>query len=976
VFPFNFVSSVAPFLLSVFSVFSVTTKLFAQAPAAPYVDKPVASVAITVEGKPNTDAALKDPVQIKVGAPLKMSDVRETMTHLYTLGRFEDVRVEAEDAPNGAVAILIALEPVHVVTKVEFRGQLGMTEGALRDRMADRFGATPPVVQAPDVAANLQQYYRDEGYLTAVVRPGAPAIAHDPERATLVFDITAGPRVRIARAIITGTPLEAAARVEERLRIQPGAAYAPGHLRGRMADYIQWMRHQGYYQADARDMAPVFNADRTEVELTVDVQAGPRVTVEFTGDPLPKDKQAELVPIEREGSVDQDLLEDSAQRIRDYLQQQGYWKADVNPPARRNEDSRLILTFNIVRGPLYRVGPGGLKVEGNLSVGIEELRPMLRIAPKDPFVAQRLAAIESAIKGLYRTKGFATADVTSDVAVRPGNLVEPVITIKEGPRVVVGSIAVKGNEKLKTEDLLSQISLKVNDPYYRPTVVGAGDAIQVYYLNLGFASAEVSLPPQPAVTPGPAAKVDVVFQIKEGPQTLIEHIFITGNLKTKNEVIQRELRIHEGGPLGYSDVADSRRNLSALGLFRRITIAGVSHGDPTRSDVVVSVEEAQRTTTDYGGGLQIDKIRRASEDQVSSVDVFEAAPRGFFEIGRRNLGGKNRSVNLYTRLSLRPNSDPDNSNPFGFAEYRVVGTYREPRAFQNFGELTGTAAIEQGVRTGFNFIRKGFNGELTHPISAILRGSGRYSFTTTKLVDVHLGDEQDQLNVDRVFSQVRLSSFGGTVSRDTRDDILEPRKGALLSGDATLAARLIGSEVGFAKIFLQGFLYRNVGWRNVVFAGGARLGVSRAFLRTVTETDANGNSVIVEVRDLPASERFFAGGDTTIRGFARDTVGRPETITLTGFPKGGDAEVIFNAELRVPVTGRLGAVFFTDAGNVFKDAADLDLGDLRASLGFGMRINLPFGPIRVDLGFPVQRQIIGGKLEPRFVPHFSIGHAF
>ena len=74
-----------------------------------------------------------------------------------------------------------------------------------------------------------------------------------------------------------------------------------------------------------------------------------------------------------------------------------------------------------------------------------------------------------------------------------------------------------------------------------------------------------------------------------------------------------------------------------------------------------------------------------------------------FEIGRRNLGGKNRSVDLYTRLALRPNNERDQPQPFGFSEYRVVGTYREPLAFGNFGDLIATAAVEQGVRTSFNF---------------------------------------------------------------------------------------------------------------------------------------------------------------------------------------------------------------------------------------------------------------------------------
>jgi outer membrane protein assembly factor BamA len=360
-----------------------------------------------------------------------------------------------------------------------------------------------------------------------------------------------------------------------------------------------------------------------------------------------------------------------------------------------------------------------------------------------------------------------------------------------------------------------------------------------------------------------------------------------------------------------------------------------------------------------------------------ATERFEFAPRGFFEIGRRNVGGKNRSVDLYTRLSLRPNPDPADSSPFGFSEYRVVGTYREPRAFGNYGDLTATAAVEQGVRTSFNFARKGVNMELSHPFSPTLRDSLRYSFSTTRVFDEHLTEEeQDQITIDRVFPQVRLSSFSAALARDTRDDLLDPQRGTLVTLDGTVAARAIGSQVGFTKGIVEAFVFRNLGRPRLVFAGGARLGLANPFPQVVTVTNPDGTTEQQTIRDLPASERFFAGGDTTIRGYALDSVGAPDTISAEGFPIGGSALVILNAELRVPVWRDLGAAFFVDGGNVFRRAADLDLTELRGSSGFGLRYRSPIGPIRLDLGFKMDRRVIGGRLEPRTALHFSIGQAF
>ena len=935
-------------------------------PAAAYVGKPVVSIAIAVEGRPTADPALIEAVQVKQGQPLTMADVRETMTHLYTLGRFDDVEVDAESVAAG-VAITVRLDPIHVVTRVDFRGQLGLSEGALRDRMVERFGATPPLSQAGEVAAALTQLYADRGYLHAAVAPAAPILEHNPEQATLVFDVTAGAQVRIARTQVTGTPLEPIARVEQRLQIAAGDPYQPGDLRDRLAAYVTWMRHKGYYQADARDLAPRFNADRTTVDVTVDVEPGPLVTVQFTGDPLPADKRAELVPIEREGSVDEDILEDAAHRITDYLQQLGYWKADVPTPERRQENGRLTIVFNVVRGPLFRVAPGGVQVDGMTVITLEEIRDYLKTLPEgDPFVAAKLSAIEGAIKAEYLKRGYATVAVESQPNQTGPALVQPRIVVKEGPLVLVGTIAIRGSEKMATPDLLAQLDIKPGAPYTGSAVANAREQLITRYLDLGFQSVEVTVPQPQPVASGATARADLVFQVHEGPQTRVEHIFVTGNVRTKLAVIEGELRIREGEPLGQQQLTETRRNLAALGLFRRIQISSVSHGDPGRSDVIIAVEESQRTTVDYGGGAQVERTLRESADTGTPTERYEFAPRGFFEIGRRNMGGKNRSMNLYTRFGLRPNADPQDRNPFGFSEYRIVGTYREPKALGNYGDLTGTAAVEQGVRTGFNFVRKGMNAELTHRISTRMTGSAQYAFTTTRIFDEVLS-EQEQLTVDRVFSQVRLSMLSGALSHDTRDDLLAPQHGTLLSVDATMAARALGSEVGFGKLFLQGFFYRNLGHPNLVFAGGVRVGVAKALERVVDGT---------LVQDLPASERFYAGGDSTVRGFARDSLGRPETLTVNGFPRGGDAEVILNAELRMPVKGDLGAVVFSDNGNVFAKAADFSLTKLRAALGFGLRYRSPFGPVRVDFGFPVHRYVIGNELEKRYQIHFSMGHAF
>ena len=155
-------------------------------------------------------------------------------------------------------------------------------------------------------------------------------------------------------------------------------------------------------------------------------------------------------------------------------------------------------------------------------------------------------------------------------------------------------------------------------------------------------------------------------------------------------------------------------------------------------------------------------------------------------------------------------------------------------------------------------------------------------------------------------------------------------------------------------------MYRRIpGARRVVVAGGARLGLARGLPRDVARLgddgqplyDPNGEPIVDVVTDLPAAERFFAGGDNTVRGFAQDRLGEPATLDRNGLPTGGNALVVFNTEVRVPVWRGLVAAAFVDAGNVFQRVSGLDLGEIRGAAGFGVRYLSPIGPIRVDLGF-------------------------
>jgi outer membrane protein insertion porin family len=943
----------------------------APSPAAVFAGRPVVRAEVSIEGRVTDSPMLEELIETRPGSTLSMVSVRATIAHLFSLGRFQEISVDAR-AVEGGVALTYALVPVHSVQRIEFRGNLGLPESALRRAVTDRFGSAPPASRAASVAEMLQSYYFDRGYLGAAIRP-VVEVVHEPDGTILTFEIEAGARASIRDVTLAGDPGEPRERFLRTIHANPGRPYERVDVQERLADYLERLRHDGRYEAHGSHRLVSQSDDGRSVDLAVTIERGPEVIVRFEGDPLPKDRIEDLVPVRREGSVDADILEDSERRIVAYLNQQGYWKASATA-VRRELDGRVEIVFTVRKGLQYRVD-GGALVSGNVSVPMEEIRPLLeRLEPGTLFIAANLDAASAAIRGLYLRRGFAQVKVDSAANERNPSpsgegRIQPSIVIVEGPLTRVGQVTFAGNKAISSADLSARISTAAGQPYYEPQVIQDRENILGEYLNRGFSEASVNVVPSMA----DASRVDVRFDITEGIQSIVDHVMIVGNAKTDVRVIEREIQLRPGEPLALEALFETRRRLGGLGLFRRIRITEIQHGDSNLHDILITVEEAPSTNIGYGGGLELSERLATSAEGVAE-ERFELAPRGFFEIGRRNIGGKNRSVNIYTRVSLRSdNNGPSGEDQtFGFPEYRVVGTYREPRTFGWNADVTMTAAVERGVRSTFKFAREGINAEILRSLTPRIRTSARYTFGTTKTFDKAL-TEQEEAAIDRIFPQVRLSALSGTIARDTRDDVLDPSRGFFLTAEGSVAARAMGGQVGFLKSIFQGHAYRRLPiGRRTIFAGRVALGLADGFPREVDVLDAGGNPTTQIVEDLPASERFFAGGDTTMRGFALDSVGTERTITEKGFPRGGNGVVLLNGELRLPVWKDLGAAVFVDAGNVFERATQIDFGELRAAVGFGLRYRSPVGPLRFDLGFKVNRR----RLESSRAFHLSFGQAF
>ena len=936
------------------------------ADVADLVGRAVVEVQVFRDGQPIQDRSTLDLVETRTGQPLSVRQVRESVTHLFSLGAFADVRVSATVDPGG-VHLRYDLIPLQAAVDVEVRGSLGRPRQALLELIARRFGRTVRPDQIGDAVTFLEALYRESGRYVARITPDT-----GPAGNRLVFEIDQGPAARISRIDLRGVPDDGRDGVLARLGLAVGAVYDPVDVETRLAEYEADVRARRYYEARFRhEVTP--SPDGRTVDLVVDVQTGSPVTILFSldggppvameSDPVPDVRVAELVPVAREGSVDEDLLEDSSLRVETRLRQLGYRNVRVTH-RRLDQPGELSIVFTVDRGPEYRVVE--VRFEGNREP-VAELRTLFGVAVAMPLVMADVEAGVAALTARYRQLGHRAVQVTWAVLERetpdaddPSAMVPVSLAVEvvEGPRTTVGAVVFDGNTAFSAAELRTVVASAPGRPYSAPLVAADVDAVRAHYLNEGYETVQVT------VDPGfdeSGTTADVTFVVQEGAQVLVDHVLVVGNRQIAASTVRAELALRPGEPLGLDEVDETRRRLTALGLFRRIQIREFSHGDGNRRDVVIMVEEAPATRVGYGGGLELSQRLRATEGGVAG-EQLELAPRGFFEIGRRNLWGKNRSIDLFTRVSVRRTDDADAEVPqssLGFNEYRVLLNYREPRVFGRSGDLFASGFVEQVIRPSFDLFSRGVNAELRRAIGLTMTGSVGYAYGQNRVTNRQTPDEEQPL-VDRLFEKFTLSSVSSGLVRDTRDDPLDPTSGSLVGVDGEMALRGIGSEVGFAKTTFQGFLYRQLP-RDLVFAAGARLGLGRGF---------------AEVEDLPASERFFAGGDTTVRGFALDRLGDDPTIDENGFPIGGNALIVLNSELRVPVIGALQVVGFLDAGNVFNRVSNIRLGRIRGSAGFGIRYRSPVGPIRVDLGFKMDRREFADEQERLTALHVSIGQAF
>lgn len=537
------------------------------------------------------------------------------------------------------------------------------------------------------------------------------------------------------------------------------------------------------------------------------------------------------------------------------------------------------------------------------------------------------------IESFYKSKGFADVSVQADVEKdQSSGRMRVTFNIREGKRYLLGEISVEGVSKISDRAIRHVMQLRKGDVYSEMAVSEEIGRMTEVYFNEGYIFTRI----EPLSYVNQANNlVDITFQITESELIFVRMIDIRGNVRTKDKVLRRELRIKPGEKFDGAKIKRSKQNLENLGYFEDIRFEPESTGADTEQDLVLSVKENKTGSFSFGGGY-------------SSVDKLV----GFIELRQRNFDWKNWPYLTGAGQDLSLNAQ------FGSSMSSFNLSFTEPWLFDRpiwFGFDLFAKTHERDSSSGYDYEedRKGIRLRSGKRINDELKVGTNYRFERIDISDVQ-DDASDELKKE--VGETDLSVGGVFINHDTRDNVFVPTEGINTGISFDVGGGPFGGDKDFTKIFAHLSTYHKMFKTSVV-----ELKLRAGLADTFDNTD-----------ELPIYERFFAGGADTIRGYRERKVG--PIGSRDSEPLGGESLFVGNIEYTKPLGKVLKFALFYDVGNVWGKYNDFLSGKLYSGAGVGLRVKTPLGPISIDYGYPLDKEPGEDKKSGRV--HFNMSRGF
>jgi len=867
---------------------------------------------------------LRDIINLYPNQPYSAVKVREAILKLYKSGRAAEVAVEAIETPEGLVLTFLITRQLRI-DQITFSGDQVFPATDLRLRTVGLEEGSR--VSQPNIdrsAESLVKFLQDAGYFQVAINTSIQP-DESKERANIDFQILAGSRATVAEPIaFTGNLKLDPFSLIPLLKTQPGTAFSQASLQEDIELLRKRHLQSDYLDPQIGNPQISYNSNNNTVKVNLAINSGPKITVGVVGLDISNNKLREILPMFRQGGIDDFTIEEGRRNLLELVQQDGYFFALIESNKQDIDSDNSEITYSVDRGQRYRVSD--IRLIGTDEFTLEDIADTLK-SRKAAFSARGitsqdfLSSDSETIANRLKTLGYVNAQVTERrLGVSPNNQ-NLIITfvVETGARVSVAARSFIGNEIFADEDLIGMLPKRKIDYFSRSRLNEDIEAILNAYSKKGFAEAQVTAQLENI----DESNVKIKFTIQENDQVVINRVIINNRGSAKEQYIKKYLTFQENGLLRRDDFSKSEQQLYATGAFKSAQIHSeliARNGNLALHDVFVETAESTAYTLTYGFGYQ-------SEDGA----------RGLLQISNVNLLGRLQTGTLTLRASPREQLGQISylfPKPFGLPVNPLLVFFYRNRRDNSFTSRRFTALLQ---------IEQQINEETDVFF--------RYTFEDVNVFDLRVNN----IILRRNETPVKLGRVSGTFVSDSRDNIFNATKGTFTSADLSIASTALGSERKFIKLFANHQRYARVPTKTpAIFAANLQLGLARTF---------------DERRRLPLTERFFAGGANTLRGFGFERAGPRNTLGRT---VGGNALLILSSELRFPINNRLGGVLFYDTGNVFQKTSDIALKKFSNTIGTGLRIATPVGPLRFDMGFLINP----GVPERRIQFHFSFGQAF
>ena len=672
--------------------------------------------------------------------------------------------------------------------------------------------------------------------------------------------------------------------------------------------------------------------------LTFIVQERPLITdVRFGGMKAMKstdEKVINAVKLHGGSVLDPARVQATIQGLKELYVQKGYLDASVTFRTVPGANNTAIGVFDAKEGPVVHIAE--VDFEGNKSISSSTLRNSIATHQHNLLSMffdtgildqKKLQEDVDRITAMYYNKGYLNVHVSEPTVTRTGNSLKVVFDIDEGPIFHVGTVDVSGDLKVPKKDLLPKITIK-------PGEVFAGEEMQHDVLTLSEVYSDrgyayVNVDPRTQVDPA-TRTVDVAYNVNPGREVLVDRINITGNTKTSDKVIRRELQIQEQEPYSTSKIQTSKRKLDSLGFFSNTRITTAPGPQSDKIDLDIAVQEANTASLQVGGGYD------------SSSSVF-----GNFSVGNSNLFGGGEAVSASAQIGfLYQNYDLSYNEPW-FLDMPLgvsLQLFYDKLYLYSFDQTNAGGAIN----TSYPLTELGLKKIGPIPLDDVTAGLG-YQLENIGISGIN---QFTTFDIARYKGYRLVSEALASLRRFTVDNPTDPRSGSVVSLNLELAG--LGGQ-GFAKgVFHSRFFYpyvKSPKWGEWVAAVGVTYGIGASL------GGSNGS-------ELPLYERFFPGGlggEGDVRGYTLYSLGPQITeFNQQGVPfqiqqVGGSQELLLSGETTFPIWTSFGirGATFVDSGNAFFLQQPGSPRTLQTAVGFGVRWKSPFGPIAVDLAAPL-----------------------